>query len=224
MLEREILINLTLEEGYSNYISFIESFKDKVEEGDKDNLIGFLKLYLNQELLVDILKYNINTTLYSNKIIFNKYKEEIPKVLGIDIEDLIIIPNIEDIVNFTIDNLEDFLEEEREDMDIFFNSYNIDLLIYNTISYYYKNPYKEAKNQFIENLRKNIIEYSNRVIELEEDSNNLYIEYKGKDLEERKESREDYYRELGKLNHRRNRIIDKIKRLEERLKDLEFIE
>ena len=224
MLEKELLINLTLEEGYNNYISFIESFKEKVEEGDKENLIGFLKLYLNQELLVNILKYNISITLYSNKIIFNKYREEIPKVLGIDIEDLIIIPNIEDIVNYTIDNLENFLEEEREDMDIFFNSYNIDLLIYNTISYYYSNPYKEAKNQIIENLRKLIIDYSNRVIELEKDSNNLYIEYKEKDLEKRKESREDYYRELGKLNHRRNRIIDRIKRLEERLKELEYIE
>ena len=224
MLEREILINLTLEEGYNNYISFIESFKERIEEEDKDNLIGFLKLYLNQELLVDILKYNINITLYSNKIIFNKYREEIPKVLGIDIEDFIKIPNIEDIVNFTIDNLEDFLEGEREDMDIFFTSYNIDLLIYNTISYYYKIPYKESINKTIENLRKTIIEYSNRVIELEKDSNNLYIEYKEKYLEERKESREDYYRELGKLNHRRYRIIDKIKRLEERLKDLEFIE
>ena len=224
MLEREILINLTLEEGYNNYISFIESFKEKVEEGDKENLIGFLKLYLNQELLIDILKYNINTTLYSNKIIFNKYREEIPKVLGIDIEDLIKIPNIEDIVNITIDNLEDFLEKEREDMDMFFNSYNIDLLIYNTISYYYSNPYKEAKNQIIENLRKLIIDYSNRVIELEKDSNNLYIEYKGKDLGERKGYRENYYRELGKLNHRKKRLLDRIKRLEERLKDLEFIE
>lgn len=224
MLEKELLINLTLEEGYNNYISFIESFKEKVEEGDKENLIGFLKLYLNQELLVNILKYNISITLYSNKIIFNKYREEIPKVLGIDIEDLIIIPNIEDIVNYTIDNLENFLEEEREDMDIFFNSYNIDLLIYNIISYYYSNPYKEAKNQIIENLRKLIIDYSNRVIELEKDSNNLYIEYKEKDLEKRKESREDYYRELGKLNHRRNRIIDRIKKLEERLKGLEYIE
>lgn len=224
MLERELLINLTLEEGYSNYISFIESFKDKVEEGDKDNLIGFLKLYLNQELLVDILKYNINITLYSNKIIFNKYREEIPKVLGIDIEDLIIIPNIEDIVNFTIDNLEDFLEEEREDMDIFFTSYNIDLLIYNTISYYYKIPYKEAINKTIENLRERLIISSNRIIELEEDMDRLYMDYKEKDLEERKESREDYYRELGKLNHRKKRFLDKIHRLEEKIKELEFIE
>ena len=224
MLEREILINLTLEEGYNNYISFIESFKEKVEEGDKDNLIGFLKLYLNQELLVDVLKYNINTTLYSNKIIFNKYREEIPKVLGIDIEVLIKIPNIEDIVNFTIDNLENFLEEEREDMDIYFNSYNIDLLIYNTISYYYKIPYKESLNNAIENLRKLIIDYSNRIIESEEEIDRLYIDYKERDLGERKKYREDYYKELGKLIHSKKRFLDRIHRLEEKLKNLESIE
>lgn len=224
MLEREILINLTLEEGYNNYISFIESFKEKVEEGDKDNLIGFLKLYLNQELLVDVLKYNINTTLYSNKIIFNKYREEIPKVLGIDIEVLIKIPNIEDIVNFTIDNLENFLEEEREDMDIYFNSYNIDLLIYNTISYYYKIPYKESLNNAIENLRNLIIDYSNRIIESEEEIDRLYIDYKERDLGERKKYREDYYKELGKLIHSKKRFLDRIHRLEEKLKNLESIE
>ena len=223
MLEREILINLTLEEGYSNYISFIESFKEKVEE-DKDNLIGFLKLYLNQELLVDILKYNINTTLYSNKIIFNKYREEIPKVLGIDMEVLIKIPNIEDIAEYVIDNLEDFLEEEREDMDIYFNSYNIDLLIYNTISYYYKNPYKDSLNKAIENLRKLIIDYSNRIIESEEEIDRLYIDHKERSLEEKREYREEYYKNLGKLIHSKKRFLDRIKRLEERLKDLESIE
>lgn len=221
-LEKELLIDLALEEGYSNYISFIESFKEKVEE-DKENLIGFLRDHLNKDLLVDILKYNINTTLYSNKIIFNKYKEEI-KVLGIDIEDLITIPNIEDIVNYTIDNLENFLEEEREDIDIYFNSYNIDLLIYNTISYYYSNPYKEAKNQIIENLRKLIIDYSNRVIESEEEIDRLYIDYKERKLEERKEYREEYYKNLGKLNHSKKRFLDRIKRLEEKLKNLEYIE
>ena len=224
MLEREILINLTLEEGYNNYISFIESFKEKVEEGDKDNLIGFLKLYLNQELLIDVLKYNINITLYSNKIIFNKYREEIPKVLGMSIEDLIKIPNIEDIAEYVIDNLEDFLEEEREDMDIYFNSYNIDLLIYNTISYYYKNPYKEAINKTIENIRGIIIDYSNRIIESEEEMDRLYIDYKNRNLEERKEYREDYYKELGKLNHSKKRFLDRIHRLEEKLKELEYIE
>lgn len=223
MLEREILINLTLEEGYNNYISFIESFKEKVEEGDKDNLIGFLKLYLNQELLVDILKYNLNTTLYSNKIIFNKYREEIPK-LGIDIEDLITIPNIEDIVNYTIDNLEDFLEEEKGEIDLYFNSYNIDLLIYNTISYYYKIPYKESLNKTIENLRKLIIEYSNRIIESEEEIDRLYIDYKERDLEDRKEYREDYYKNLGKVIHSKKRFLDRIHRLEDKLKDLESIE
>ena len=222
-LEKEILINLTLEEGYSNYISFIESFKEKVEE-DKENLIGFLRDHLNKDLLIDIFKYNISITLYSNKIIFNKYREEIPNTLGIDIEDLIIIPNIEDIANFTIDNLEDFLEEEREDIDIYFNSYNIDLLIYNTISYYYSNPYKEAKNQLIENLRKLIIDYSNRIIESEEEIDRLYIDYKERKLEDRKEYREDYYKELGKLNHSKKRFLDRIKRLEEKLKNLESIE
>ena len=221
-LEKEILIDLALEEGYSNYISFIESFKEKVEE-DKENLIGFLRDHLNKDLLIDIFKYNISITLYSNKIIFNKYREEIPK-LGIDIEDLITIPNIEDIANFTIDNLEDFLEEEREDIDIYFNSYNIDLLIYNTISYYYSNPYKEAKNQLIENLRKLIIDYSNRIIESEEEIDRLYIDYKERKLEDRKEYREDYYKELGKLNHSKKRFLDRIKRLEEKLKNLESIE
>ena len=224
MLEREILINLTLEEGYGNYINFIESFKDKIEEGDRDNIIGFLKLYLNQELLMDILKYNINITLSSNKIIFNKYREEIPKVLGIDIEDLINIPSMEDIVNYTIDNLEDFLEEEREEVYLLLDSYNINYFIYNTISYYYSSPYKEAINKTIENLRERLIDYSNRIIELEEDSNNLYIEYKEKDLYDRKESRENYYRELGKIDHRKRRFLDRIHRLEEKIKELEFIE
>ena len=222
-LEKEILIDLTLENGDNSYI-FIGSLKDIIEEGNKDNIIIFLRDHLNKDLLIDIFKYNFSTTLYSNKIIFNKYKEEIPKVLGIDIEDLIVIPNIEDIANYTIDNLEDFLKEEREDIDIYFNSYNIDLLIYNTISYYYSNPYKEAKNQLIENLRKLIIDYSNRIIESEEEIDRLYIDYKERKLEERKEYREDYYKELGKLNHSKKRFLDRIKRLEEKLKNLESIE
>ena len=226
MLEKELLINLTLEEGYNNYISFREFFKDKIEEGNRDNIIGFLKLYLNQELLVDILKYNINTTLSSNKIIFNRYREEVPNTLGIDIEDLIKIPSIEDIVDYIIDNLENFLEEEKGEIDISLDldSYNIDLFIYNIISYYYSSPYRKAIYKTIENLREKIRDYSNRVIELEEEIDILYIEYKEKDLEERKEFREDYYRELGKLNHRRKKFLNRIKELEERLEDLEFIE
>ena len=76
----------------------------------------------------------------------------------------------------------------------------------------------------MENIRERIRDYSNRVIELREESNNLYIEYKEKDLEERKESREDYYKELGKIDHRKKRMIDRIERLEERLGELEYIE
>lgn len=222
MLEKELLINLTLEEGYENYINFIEAFKSIVE--DKDNIIGFLRESLNKDLLIKILNYNLNTTLNSNKIIFNKYKEEIPSTLGIDIEDLIKIPNIEDIADYTIDNLEDFLEEEKEEVDLLLDSYTIDLFIYNTISYYYNSPYKETINKTIENLREKIREYSNRVIELEEEIDNLYIEYKEKDIEERKEYRENYYRELGKLDHRKRRMMDRIERLEERLGELEYIE
>ena len=222
MLEKELLINLTLEEGYKNYINFIEAFKDIVE--DKDNIIGFLRDNLTKDLLIRILNYNLNTTLKSNRIIFNKYKEEIPNNLGIDIEDLITIPNIEDIANYIIDNIEDFLEEEGEEVYLLLDSYNINYFIYNTISYYYSSPYKEAKNQIIENIRERIRDYSNRIIELEEKIDILYIEYKEKDLEEREEYREEYYRELGKLNHRRKRIIDNLERLEERLEELEFIE
>ena len=222
MLEKELLINLTLEEGYKNYINFIEAFKDIVE--DKDNIIGFLRDNLTKDLLIRILNYNLNTTLKSNRIIFNKYKEEIPNNLGIDIEDLITIPNIEDIANYIIDNIEDFLEEEGEEVSLLLDSYNINYFIYNTISYYYSSPYKEAKNQIIENIRERIRDYSNRIIELEEKIDIFYIEYKEKDLEERNKSREEYYRELGKLNHRRKRIIDNLERLEERLEELEFIE
>ena len=221
MLEKELLINLTLEEGYENYINFIEAFKSIVE--DKDNIIGFLRDNLTKDLLIRILNYNLNTTLKFNKIVFNSYKEKIPS-LGIDIEDLIIIPSIEDIADYTIDNLEDFLEEEKEEVDLLLDSYTIDLFIYNTISYYYNSPYKEAKNQIIENLRKSIIEYSNRIIELRETMDNLYMEYKNKSIEEKKESREDYYRELGKLDHRKRRIRERIERLEERLEELEYIE
>lgn len=221
MLEKELLINLTLEEGYENYINFIEAFKSIVE--DPNNIIGFLRESLNKDLLVRILNYNLNTTLKSNKIIFNKYKKEIP-ILGIDIEDLIIIPSIEDIADYIIDNLEDFLKEEEEEISIILDLYSLDLFIFNIISYYYSSPYKEAKNQLIENLRKSIIEYSNRLIELRENMDNLYIEYKEKDIEEKKESREEYYKELGKLDHRRRRIIDRINRLEDRLGELESIE
>ena len=221
MLEKELLINLTLEEGYENYINFMEAFKSIVE--DKNNIIGFLRDNLTKDLLIRILNYNLNTTLKFNKIVFNSYKEKIPS-LGIDIEDLIIIPSIEDIADYTIDNLEDFLEEEKEEVDLLLDSYTIDLFIYNTISYYYNSPYKEAKNQIIENLRKSIIEYSNRIIELRETMDNLYMEYKNKSIEEKKESREDYYRELGKLDHRKRRIRERIERLEERLEELEYIE
>ena len=222
MLEKELLINLTLEEGYENYINFIEAFKNIVE--DKEEIIGFLRDNLTKDLLIRIFNYNLNNTLAFNKIIFNKYREEIPSTLGIDIEDLIKIPNLEDIVNYTLDNLEDFLKEEREEVYLLLDSYNINYFIYNTISYYYSSPYKEAINKTIENLRERLIDYSNRVIELEEDSNNLYIEYKEKDLYSRKEFRENYYKELGRLNHRKKRLIDKIHRLEERIKELEFIE
>ena len=52
----------------------------------------------------------------------------------------------------------------------------------------------------------------------------LYRDYRKKDLEERKGYREDYYRELGRLNHKRKRLLDRIKKLEEKLEDLEFIE
>ena len=52
----------------------------------------------------------------------------------------------------------------------------------------------------------------------------LYIEYKEKDFYDRKESREGYYRELGKLNHKKKRFLNRIHRLEERLEDLELIE
>lgn len=222
MLEKELLINLTLEEGYENYIDFIGAFKEVVE--DPNSIIGFLRDNLTKDLLIRIFNYNLNTTLKSNKIIFNKYREEISNTIGMDIEDLIKIPNIEDIADYTIDNLEDFLEEEEEEISIILDLYSLDLFIFNIISYYYSSPYKEAKNQLIENLRKSIINYSNRVIELEEEINNLYIEYKEKDIEERKGYREDYYRELGKLNHRRYRMIDRIKRLESRLEELESIE
>ena len=221
MLEKELLINLTLEEGYENYINFIEAFKGIVE--DKNNIIGFLRDNLTKDILIKILNYNLNNTLAFNKIIFNSYKEKIPS-LGIDIEDLIKIPNIEDIAIYTMDNLEDFLEEEKEEVDLLLDSYTIDLFIYNTISYYYNSPYKEAKNQIIENLRKSIIEYSNRIIELRETMDNLYMEYKNKSIEEKKESREDYYKELGKLDHRKRRIRERIERLEERLGELEYIE
>lgn len=221
MLEKELLINLTLEEGYENYINFIEAFKDIVE--DKDNIIGFLRDNLTKDLLIKILNYNLNNTLNSNKIIFNKYREEV-KILGVDIEDLINIPSIEDIADYTINNLEDFLEEEEEEISIILDLYSLDLFIYNTISYYYSSPYKEAKNKTIENIRERIIDYSNRVIELEEEIDNLYIEYKEKGIEEKKESREDYYRELGKKEHRRRRFIERIQDLEERLEELEYIE
>ena len=222
MLEKELLINLTLEEGYENYINFIEAFKNIVE--DQNNIIGFLRDHLNKDLLIKILNYNLNTTLNSNKIIFNKYREEIPNTLGIDIEDLIKIPNIEDIVDYTIDNLEDFLEEEKESLSIMLDSYNIESFIFNIITYYYKNPFREAKNQIIENIRENIRNYSNRVIELEEKIDIFYIEYREKDLEERRDSRENYYKELGKLDHRKRRMIDRIERLEDRLGELENIE
>ena len=222
MLEKELLINLTLEEGYENYINFIEAFKNIVE--DKEEIIGFLRDNLTKDLLIRIFNYNLNNTLAFNKIIFNKYREEIPSTLSIDIEDLIKIPNLEDIVNYTLDNLEDFLKEEEEELSIMLDSYNINLFIFNIISYYYKNPFKEAINKTIEYIRERLIDYSNRVIELEEDSNNLYIEYKEKDLYSRKESREGYYRELGKISHRKKRLIDKIKRLEDRLGELEYIE
>ncbi len=221
MLEKELLINLTLEEGYENYINFMEAFKNIVE--DKDNIIGFLRDNLTKDLLIRILNYNLNITLNFNKIIFNSYKEKIPS-LGMDIEDLIKIPNIEDIADYTMDNLEDFLEEEREEVYLLLDSYTIDLFIYNTISYYYNNPYKEAKNQLIDNIRERIRDYSSRVIELEEKIDILYIEYKEKDIEERKGYREDYYKELGKLDHRKRRMIDRIERLEERLGELEYIE
>lgn len=221
MLEKELLINLTLEEGYENYINFIEAFKDIVE--DKDNIIRFLRDNLTKDLLIKILNYNLNTTLNSNKIIFNKYREEV-KILGVDIEDLINIPSIEDIADYTINNLEDFLEEEKEELSLMLDSYNIELFIYNTILYYYKKPFREAINKTIENIRERIIDYSNRIIELREESNNLYIEYKNKDLEERKESREDYYKELGKIDHRKKRMVDRINRLEDRLGELEYIE
>lgn len=52
----------------------------------------------------------------------------------------------------------------------------------------------------------------------------LYKDYREKDLEERKGYRGDYYRELGKLNHKKKRLLERIKKLEERLEDLEFIE
>ena len=222
MLEKELLINLTLEEGYENYINFMEAFKNIVE--DQNNIVGFLRDHLNKDLLIKILNYNLNTTLNSNKIIFNKYREEIPNTIGIDIEDLIKIPNIKDIVDYTIDNLEDFLEEEKENLSIMLDSYNIESFIFNITTYYYKNPCREAKNQIIENIRKSIREYSSRVIEWEEEIDNLYIEYKEKDIEERKEYRENYYRELGKLDHRKRRMIDRIERLEDRLGELENIE
>ena len=226
MLEREILINLTLEDGYNNYIDFIGSLKDIIEEEDRDRIIGFLKGHLNRDLLIDTFKYNLNTTLSSNKIIFDKYKKEIPQYLGMDIEDLIKIPSIEDIANYTINNIENFLEEEKGEIDISLDldSYNIDLLIFNIISYYYSDPYRKAIYKTIENLRERIIDYSNRVIELEEEMDGLYIEYKEKDFYDRKESREGYYRELGKLNHKKKRFLNRIHRLEERLEDLEFIE
>lgn len=222
MLEKELLINLTLEEGYENYINFIEAFKNIVE--DKEEIIGFLRANLNKDLLIKILNYNFNNTLASNKIIFNKYREEIPNTLGIDIEDLIKIPNLEDIVNYTLDNLEDFLKEEEEELSLMLEPYSIESFTFNIISYYYKNPFKEAINKTIEYIRERIIDYSNRIIELREDSNNLYIEYKEKDLYSRKESREVYYRELGKISHRKKRLIDKIKRLEDKLGELEYIE
>lgn len=221
MLEKELLINLTLEEGYENYIDFIGAFKEVVE--DPNNIIGFLRENLTKDLLIRIFNYNLNTTLKSNKINFNKYKKE-SNILGIDIEDLINIPSIEDIVNYTIDNLEDFLKEEEEEISIILDLYSLDLFIFNTILYYYKKPFREAINKTIENIRERIIDYSNRVIELEEEIDNLYIKYKEKDIEERKEYREEYYRELGKLNHRRYRMIERINRLEERLEELESIE
>lgn len=225
MLEKEILINLTLDNGYNNYI-FIGSLKDIIEEGNRNNIIGFLRDHLNKDLLIDIFKYNLGTTLSSNKIIFNKYKKEVPKVLGMNIEDLIKNPSIEDIANYTIDNLENFLEEEKGEIDISLDldSYNIDLLIFNIISYYYSSPYRKAIYKTIENIRGIIIDYSNRVIELEEEIDRLYMDYRERNLEERKGYREDYYKELGRLNHKRKRLLDRIKKLEERLEDLEFIE
>lgn len=225
MLEKEILINLTLDNGYNNYI-FIGSLKDIIEEGNRNNIIGFLRDHLNKDLLIDIFKYNLGTTLSSNKIIFNKYKKEVPKVLGMNIEDLIKNPSIEDIANYTIDNLENFLEEEKGEIDISLDldSYNIDLLIFNIISYYYSSPYRKAIYKTIENIRGIIIDYSNRVIELEEEIDRLYMDYRERNLEERKGYRENYYKELGRLNHKRKRLLDRIKKLEERLEDLEFIE
>lgn len=226
MLEREILINLTLEEGYNNYIDFIGSLKDIIEEKSRDRIIGFLRDHLNRDLLIDTFKYNFNTTLSSNKIIFDKYKKEIPQNLGMNIEDLIKIPSIEDIANYTIDNIENFLEEEKGEIDISLDldSYNIDLLIFNIISYYYSDPYRKCIYKTIENIREIIIDYSNRVIESEEEIDRLYIDYKERDLGERKKYREDYYKELGKLNHRKKRFLDRIHKLEERLKELEYIE
>ena len=226
MLEREILINLTLEDGYNNYIDFIGSLKDIIEENNRDRIIGFLRGHLNRDLLIDTFKYNLNTTLSSNKIIFDKYKKEVPNNLGMNIEDLIKIPSIEDIANFTIDNLENFLEEEKGEIDISLDldSYNIVLLIFNIISYYYSDPYRKCIYKTIENIREIIIDYSNRVIELEEDMDRLYMDYKERNLDERKEYREDYYKELGRLNHKKKRFLDRIHSLEERLEVLEFIE
>ena len=226
MIEREILINLTLEDGYNNYIDFIGSLKDKIEEGNRNNIIGFLKGHLNRDLLIDTFKYNLNTTLSSNKIIFDKYKKEIPQNLGMNIEDLIKIPSIEDLANYTIDNIENFLEEEKGEIDISLDldSYNIDLLIFNIISYYYSDPYRKCIYKTIENIREIIIDYSNRVIESEENMDRLYMDYKERNLEERKGYREDYYRALGNLNHKKKRFLDRIHSLEERLEVLEFIE
>ena len=226
MIEREILINLTLEDGYNNYIDFIGSLKDIIEEKSRDRIIGFLRGHLNRDLLIDTFKYNLNTTLSSNKIIFDKYKNEIPQYLGMNIEDLIKIPSIEDLANYTIDNIENFLEEEKGEIDISLDldSYNIDLLIFNIISYYYSDPYRKCIYKTIENIRGYIIDYSNRVIELEEDMDILYMDYRERNLEERKGYREDYYKELGRLNHKKKRFLDRIHKLEERLEVLEFIE
>ena len=226
MIEREILINLTLEDGYNNYIDFIGSLKDIIEEKSRDRIIGFLRGHLNRDLLIDTFKYNLNTTLSSNKIIFDKYKNEIPQYLGMNIEDLIKIPSIEDLANYTIDNIENFLEEEKGEIDISLDldSYNIDLLIFNIISYYYSDPYRKCIYKTIENIREIIIDYSNRVIELEEDMDILYMDYRERNLEERKGYREDYYKELGRLNHKKKRFLDRIHKLEERLEVLEFIE
>ena len=226
MLEKELLINLTLEDGYNNYIDFIGSLKDIIEEKSRDRIIGFLRGHLNRDLLIDTFKYNLNTTLSSNKIIFDKYKNEIPQYLGMNIEDLIKIPSIEDLANYTIDNIENFLEEEKGEIDISLDldSYNIDLLIFNIISYYYSDPYRKCIYKTIENIREIIIDYSNRVIELEEDMDRLYMDYRERNLEERKGYREDYYKELGRLNHKKKRFLDRIHKLEERLEVLEFIE